>query len=216
MPDSRPRKVATAIALLVSASSADASPTTKMGQDEPITVTVYGGDAAAVEVRPSNEVELLKAKFVFARALGSMSLRRVDVYANDNVSGYYTRFGGGNGDPFLTLYAYPASKPIADEVGDVKAALVDRFKASPIKSLFPDFDAPQLMSGCYSGTADNRSMDTCFWLVKRGNWFIKVRLTLPKERKSDAIDVAMIALRSIPWNWTPPNTSALNSNSHSQ
>ena len=199
----RPFEIGAALPFLVSASSAAATVTAQPGKAEAIPVQVLGGDAAAVELRADNKAELLQAKFVFESAYGAMPLRRIDVYANDNASGYYTRYGGGNGDPFLMLYVYPANQPIANEVGAVKVALVDRLKATESENLLPALTVPGAAFGCFSGTGDDRQVDTCFWLVERDGWFLKVRLTVPRQRTADAIDVATRALQSIPWGWTP-------------
>lgn len=203
MPGPRPYLIGAALFLLFSASTSAASVTTGPSKVEAIPVQVLGGDAATVKVRGNNEVELLGPKFVFANTYGAMPLRRIDVYANDNVCGYYTRYGGGNGDPFLTLYVYPVEQPFADEVSDTQAALVDNFKATPAVSLLTAKPVPDAAFGCYSGNSNNVPVETCFWLAERDGYYLKVRLTIPNQRTSDATGVAAAALESIPWRWTP-------------
>ncbi len=203
MPEPRPFQVGAGLLLLFCAPVSAATATIATSQVETVPVRVLGGNAATVNVRTNNEVELLGPGFIFANAYGDMPLRRIDVYANDNVSGYYTRFGGGNGDPFLTFYVYPAEQPFAQEVSATQAALVDSFKATPAASPLTSVPAPDSASGCYSGNSQNVAVETCFWLAQRGGYYLKVRLTIPKESTSDATAVASAAIESIPWRWTP-------------
>ena len=199
----RPYFFGVALFLLTAAPISAASVTTEASKLEAIPVRVLGGDASTVQVRGNNEVELLGPKFVFANTYGAMPLRRIDVYAKDNVSGYYTRYGGGNGDPFMTLYVYPVEQPFADEVSATQAALVNSFKASPAVSSLTAKPIPDAASGCYSGNSNSVPVETCFWLAEREGYYLKVRLTIPNQGTSDATGVAAEALESIPWTWTP-------------
>lgn len=208
MTGTRRGRLAIASLLLIAAQVYVPSPA--IGQQsvgaEQTPIQVLGGDETAVTRLDNGAIEQRVAAFVFSSHLGAMPLRRVDVYGAADVSAYYTRRGGANGDPWLTVYVYPAAIPLDEEARNVETALTERMKvraaAAPFANVVGARDGIQRW---FDGEIEGTRMKTGFVLVLRGGWFIKARLTVPANGAPDAAAISEAALAEIPWAWMPPS-----------
>ena len=119
--------------------------------------------------------------YVFPSSIGDMPARKLVVYGPGDVSVQYTVDGGAAGDAWVDIYVYPAGElTIEDTAADIVAAITNSFKATP--SLAPRGFAVRTsdaQSGWFDGQFGQRSVKTGFYVVKRGEWLIKVRASMP-------------------------------------
>jgi hypothetical protein len=82
--------------------------------------------------------------YLFPGKLGNLPARKTVTYGPGDASLYYTLFGGGNGDAWLTLYVFPVTRSFEDEVADVEQALLQRVSGISVE---PPAGVPPLPTG---------------------------------------------------------------------
>ena len=142
--------------------------------------------------------------FKFPASLGEMPRRKRVLYAANNVSVQYTLRGGGNGDAWIDVFVYPATLSLDEEAQNTAAAImsgVNGKRAAAPLTLPPG--AANAKAAWFEGEAGDRRMTTGFVLVRRGDWYIKVRATNPTEGGEGGIKRIQGALSDLPWDWRP-------------
>lgn len=140
--------------------------------------------------------------FVFPKALADMPRRKLVVYAEDDLSVQYTDRGGGNGDPTMDLYVYPAQRSFEDEWRSIEAAIA---QGSAVVSSADPFPAPARAVDnhmrWYLGQLQGRGSlwTTGYVLVERRGWFIEARVSIPRESGERGVDQVRKALDAIDW-----------------
>lgn len=193
------RSIIIAGLLMSSASLASAAPELSLHGD---------GQAAEVQIRADDSVRAVQSGFVYPPALGEMPIRKAAVYGPGDVSAYYTRYGGGNGDPFITVFVYPKPMAFGPLVEDVEGAMLS--KITDARAIAPPGPLPEgardgvqkWYSGRYEGL---ENATNGFIMVERGEWIIKVRATIPTVPTPEKIRVLLTALSAIDWNWGRAN-----------
>jgi len=172
-------------------------------------VIVNGGSADEVEIHGDDSVVHRASGFVFANHIGDMPLRKIQVYGTADASVDYSLRGGGNGDAWITVFVYPAQKQLADEATDIENALIETLHGSRTPSIgeLPS-TAADGRSGWYKGILDHRKMTSGYIVVRRGDWFVEARATVPDEAGPLGIERTRRALAAIPWHWRPPASPA--------
>jgi hypothetical protein len=119
--------------------------------------------------------------YVFPSSIGDMPARKVTVFGPGDVSVQYTVNGGAAGDAWVDVYVYPAGDwTIEETAADIAAAITKTFAASP--ALAPTDMAVRgagLKSGWFDGRLGDHSLKTGYYVVKRGEWLVKIRATMP-------------------------------------
>lgn len=148
----------------------------------------------------------LSSGYDFPDHLGDMPRRKYRIWAPNDVAVNYTLRGGGNGDPWLDVYVYPAPRPGAEEASGVEASLLDNLHGAPITDQPPlPLTASDGFSRWFSGDYENRRVTTGYVLVKRGGWYILARGTAPAESGSDGLARLHRAIATIDWAWSARN-----------
>lgn len=190
-------------AFLLSFASILLSPAAARAQLIEETVEEHRDDVGEIDRRGGDFVHRASG-YVFPGDLGGMPARKTYTYSPGDASVYYTLLGGGNGDPWLSLYVYPATRPIADEIRDIEAAIAQRMPGQVTRP--PNL--PPLPAGVaekwYDATADGEALLTGYRISTSGNWYIKVRLSIPRSGGATAIDRAWKALGAVPWTVNAP------------
>jgi hypothetical protein len=172
-------------------------------------IELLGGDAGEIAVSADGTVRHKAANFVFPHQIGDMPLRKVQIYGPADVSVDYTLRGGGNGDAWITLYIYPASHSLNDEVADVEHDLIGKWSATRIAAPpAVSESASDGTSGWFKGNFEGLQATTGYVLVKRGAWFLETRYTIPDAAGQKGTDRTIRALADVPWSW---NSSAAKS-----
>jgi hypothetical protein len=166
------------------------------------TMILQGGSAQEVEVAADDSVIHHDSKFVFPSRLGDMPVRKIIVYGPGDVSVDYTLRGGGNGDAWISLFVYPAAHNLTDEAADIEATLIDRLHPSRIPA---PRDAPSSAAdgrnAWYHGAIGDLQLTSAYVVVRRGDWFIEARASIPDAAGSTGIERTLDALDAIPWDW---------------
>ncbi|WP_432769256.1 MAG: hypothetical protein HEQ22_00525 [Sphingopyxis sp.] len=144
--------------------------------------------------------------YVFPSSLGDMPARKVTVFGPGDVSVTYSATGGATGDAWVDIFVYPAGDmTIAETADDISAAITDTFAASP--ALAPDgmaVSATDLRSGWFDGRLRDKSLKTGYYVVKRGDWLIKIRATMPSPPTPDLTVRTAAAVRAVNMGPLPP------------
>ena len=136
---------------------------------------------------------------MFPAALGEMQARQTTTYGAGDASVYYTLAGAANVDPWLTLYVYPVTTEWSAEIAGVEGSIVQRMgKPIPMPQ-----GLPRATSGTaekwFDGTVDGVPVTTGYRLVRQGNWYLKVRLSIPVSGGEAGLRRAWGALGAVPW-----------------
>ncbi len=191
--------VTLAVALLLPDAAAEARPP----------VTIVGGTAEEVEFAPDDSVVHRASQFRFANHIGDMPLRKVAIYGQADVSVDYTLRGGGNGDPWITLFVYPATKDLTAEAADIEAALTDKLKPLRISAPAPlPPTARDGNGGWFRGRIGDMQLISTYVVVRRGDWFIEARASIPDAAGQPGLERTLKALAGIQWDWTPSPSAA--------
>lgn len=180
---------------------------------EPLVQTVeeHRSDIGEIEKRSGDFVHRASG-FAYPAALGEMPARKTVTYGPQDAAVYYTYLGGGNGDPWIDLYVYPATLDSAAERREVEKALVEHFQAKPVESPASLPAAPAgAMDGWYSGIIQGNEYLTGYRIVRSGNWYVKARITIPVAGGEAAMSRAMEAIAAIPWAWRQSQPTAASS-----
>ena len=168
---------------------------------EPTTI-LQGGSAKEVEVGADDSVVHHASKFLFPSRLGDMPVRKIVVYGPGDVSVDYSLRGGGNGDAWISLFFYPSAHDLTDEAADIEATLIDRLHPSRIPA--PRDAPPSAADGrnaWYHGAIGDQQLTSANVVVRRGDWFIEARASIPDAAGSTGIERTLDALDAIPWDW---------------
>lgn len=131
-----------------------------------------------------------------------MPPRKSVSYGPGDASLEYTLRGGGNGDAWITLYVYPVRATLATEELNAQNPLIQRWSAKPIAT--PEKlprPTPDMKDGWYTGNYEGREVTTGYRLVKRGDWYLKARFTIPKVAGQLGVDRTLAAIGAVPWDW---------------
>lgn len=182
---------------------------------EPIVQTVeqHSDNLGEIE-RRGNGFLHRPAGYTYPSALGDMPARKTITYGTGDAAVYYTLLGGANNDPWLDLFVYPAQIDIAEEEGNVRGSLQ---KNSETREIPNPVGIPQAPNAArerwFDANIRGTPAITGYRMVRDGDWFIKVRLTIPKAGGKAAINRAWRGLAAVPWSiaakpaiTTPPTT----------
>jgi hypothetical protein len=137
--------------------------------------------------------------YVFPSSIGDMPARKLTIFGPSDVAVQYTVNGGGQGDAWIDIYVYPAGEPTIEETSaDIVAAITNTFKASP--ALAPNgitVRAAGVQSGWFDGRLAERSLKTGYYVVKRGDWLIKIRATMPSPPTQDFVTRTAAAISAV-------------------
>ncbi|MDR6832989.1 MULTISPECIES: hypothetical protein [unclassified Sphingopyxis] len=166
---------------------------------EPVTTLVADVVDSADVQRDGERFRHVGSSYVFPSSLGDMPARKVTVFGPGDVSVQYTVDGGAAGDAWVDLYAYPANgESIAQTAADVVAAITNTFAATP--ALMPAgmaVRADGLHSGWFDGRLGERSLKTGYYVVKRGEWLIKIRATMPSPPTPETLARTAAAIGAV-------------------
>jgi hypothetical protein len=188
---SRFLRAALAAALLTISPAAHAEPIEQ-------TVEEHSNDRGEIDRRDHAFVHR-SSGYVFPLSLDGIPARKTYTYRPGDASIYYTHLGGGNGDPWLSLYVYPATRALALESRDVEQALRERMPGREIQPAGIPPAPPAVTEGWFEARVDGTPVLTGFRLAQVGDWFIKVRLTVPRATGESSLEKAWRALAAIPW-----------------
>ena len=161
-------------------------------------------DSADVQ-RDGERFRHVGSGYVFPSSIGDMPARKVTVFGPGDVSVNYTVKGGGEGDAWVDIYAYPAGDwTIAETADDIVRAITKSFATTP--ALMPGGMAKRadgLHSGWFDGRLGERSLKTGYYVVRRGDWLIKIRATMPSPPTPEmlartAAAIAVVNLGPLP------------------
>lgn len=148
--------------------------------------------------------------FSFPARLGDMPRRKYRIFAANDVQVNYTHLGGGNNDPWLDVYVYPAPRSVRLEAAEVERSLAKTFSAVPT-AVQPGLPprARGAQGRWFDGNAEGRAFTTGYVLVKRGHWYLLARGSSPKAAGPDGMIRLQAAIAGIDWRWTgkPPHAS---------
>jgi hypothetical protein len=137
--------------------------------------------------------------YIFPSSLGDMPARKVTVFGPGDVSVQYTVNGGAGGDAWVDIYVYPANDATVEETAaDITAAIIRTFNATP--SLAPvgiNAKAASIQSGWFDGRLGETSLKTGYYVVKRGNWLVKIRATMPSPPSRDMLTRTATAISAV-------------------
>lgn len=145
--------------------------------------------------------------YAFPNALGDMPARKLTVFGAGDVSVNYTVNGGAAGDSWIDLYVYPADGPIEQTDLDIASAITSTFKATPTqRPAGMAVAAGDAMSGWFAGQLGDRKFLTGYYVVQRGDWLIKARITMPAPPSQEILDrtaraVSAIDMGDLPGGW---------------
>ncbi|KTE08207.1 hypothetical protein [Sphingopyxis sp. H115] len=156
---------------------------------EPVSKLVAEVSDTADVLRDGDRFIHRASGYIFPSSLGDMPARKVTVFGPGDVSVQYTVKGGAGGDAWVDLYVYPADGEAIETAGaGVVDAIARNFRATP--ALAPEgttVDATGLQSGWFDGRVREMSLKTGFYLVKRGDWLIKIRATMPSPPPAEMV-----------------------------
>ncbi|WP_428632443.1 hypothetical protein [Sphingopyxis sp.] len=148
---------------------------------DPVTMPVAEVVDSADVQRDGERFRHVGSSYVFPSSLGDMPARKVTIFGPGDVSVQYTVNGGAAGDAWVDVYVYPADDWTVEETAaDIVSAITKTFTASP--ALAPagmTVRGAGLQSGWFDGQLGDRSLKTGYYVVKRGDWLVKIRATLP-------------------------------------
>ena len=190
-----------AAALLLAQAALFTTSTSAAQQSESIIQTVDEHDNVRGEIdkRPTDFVHR-SSGYLFPAQLAEMPARKTITYGERDAGVYYTLYGGGNGDAWIDLIVYPVTQEISAEVSEVESLIVENAKATKIEPLaeLPS-GVPGLQQGWFEGTVGKIPAFTGYRLARRDNWYLKVRVTIPREGGAESIDRAINSLAAIQW-----------------
>lgn len=145
--------------------------------------------------RPSN--------YRFPAALGALTARRTITYEPGEGSLLYAETASIVGGPWISLFVYPAATPLAQEVGDLEASLLQVMPGQPTTVL----GLPPLPAGgverWFDSTLNGQPMLTGYRLVRAGDWYLKLRVNIPRAAGRPGIERALAAMAAVPWTVAP-------------
>lgn len=136
--------------------------------------------------------------YVFPSSLGDMPARKVTIFSPGDVSVQYTVSGGAAGDAWVDLYVYPADGSLEANAADIAGAIGRTFNATP--ALAPagvSVKGSDVRGGWFDGTLGDRSLKTGYYVVKRGNWLVKIRATMPSPPTQDMLARTAAAISAV-------------------
>lgn len=161
-------------------------------------------DSADVQ-RDGERFRHVGSGYVFPSSIGDMPARKVTIFSPGDVAVQYTVKGGAAGDAWIDVYVYPADGwTIAATAADVASAITKTFAATP--ALMPEGMAKRadgLHSGWFDGRLGERSLKTGYYVVRRGDWLVKIRATMPSPPTPEmlartAAAIAVVNLGPLP------------------
>jgi hypothetical protein len=181
--------LATGLALLFSAPA----------RAEPVVTPVAEVVDSADVRRDGERFRHVGSGYIFPSSLGDMPARKVTIFGPGDVSVQYTVKGGAAGDAWVDLYAYPAGDwTIAETADDIAKAITNSFGATP--ALMPagmEKRADGLHKGWFDGRIGERSFKTGYYVVRRGEWLIKIRATMPSPPTADMLTRTAAAIAAV-------------------
>ena len=168
---------------------------------EPVTQSVEAHDNAIGDIdRRADGFVHRSAGYHYPAMLGEMPARKTTTYGPRDAEVYYTLRGGANGDPWLDLFVYPAQLNLAEEAAELSALLKKNYQGTERVS---PLGLPSLPPGAREQWFDvilkGVPAITGYRLVRDGDWFIKVRMSIPKSGGQVALDRAWKGLAAVPW-----------------
>ena len=148
---------------------------------QPSTRTIEELASGIGEVEPSPIGLLHRASgYIFPRTLGEVPARKSTAYGPGDVDVYYTLYGGGNGDGWVSLFVYPANITITEEVANVGQSIVSGMSGHRVGRP-AEIGAPPsgVEEGWFEGAIEGKQIVTGYRVVRIGDWFIKARVSVP-------------------------------------
>jgi hypothetical protein len=172
---------------------------------EPIVQTVenHSNDVGEIEKRAGDYVHR-PSGYVYPGKLAEMPARKTIDYGPGDAEVYYTLLGGANGDPWISLYVYPATIDVAAEARNVDDAIAEHLSGQATAAPVGLPPGPTgALDKWYRGTFDGVEFLTGYRVTRQGNWFIKARISIPNTGGDAAITRAMRGMSAIPWVMAP-------------
>jgi len=168
-------------------------------QAEPVVTPVAEVVDSADVRRDGERFRHVGSGYVFPSSLGDMPARKVTIFGPGDVSVNYTVKGAAAGDAWVDLYAYPAGDwTIAETADDIASAITNSFGATP--ALVPagmEKRADGLHQGWFDGRIGERSFKTGYYAVRRGDWVLKIRATMPSPPTPEALARTAAAVAAV-------------------
>lgn len=136
--------------------------------------------------------------YVFPSSLGDMPARKVTIFGPGDVSVQYTVKGGPAGDAWVDLYVYPANTTLAATAADIEGAIGRTFNTTP--ALAPagvTIKGSDVRGGWFDGSLSDRSLKTGYYVVKRGDWLVKIRATMPSPPSPEIVARTAAAISAV-------------------
>ncbi len=171
-------------------------------------VRIVGGSSEETVEAADGTVRHTASGLIFPSKIGDMPARRIDVYGAGDVSVNYTLSGGGLDDPWIDFFVYRGLASIDEEANEVEQAIQQRWHGlTRAEAPAPLATLRDGRVAWFKAKADDRSFTTGFALVRRGEWFLKARFSIPDEAAAGTIERTVAALSALPWNWNPQDGS---------
>ncbi len=174
-------------------------------------IPVQVGGASADEVQEQSDGGALHrdSGLRFPKSAGAMQIGKLSVYGDSDVSAIYYLSDKAT-DPWLSFYIYPVGQPIDAEEQTVRQSIEQNWTAKTMTAPVA-IDLPaDIRTGWYDVRNQQVAGRSVYAVVRRGDWYLKARLTIPHEAGDAGIAAASAALRDLPWAGTGalPRSSA--------
>lgn len=180
---------------LVAAALAVAVPSTVFAA---IPVTVRGGDASEVKEQADGGALHRRSGLRFPKQAGSMLIGKLVVYGAGDASVVYYA-SGKPGDTLLSFYIYPARHSLDAEEKTVSDSIEQAWTATRIKAPVALVLPTAARSGWYDVRNDKAAGRSVYVVARRGEWFLKARVTMPHDAGDAGLVLAQSALTALPW-----------------
>ena len=180
---------------MLGAALAFAIPTATWGA---IPVQVRGGNASEVEEQSDGAALHRASGLHFPKSVGGMQIGKLVVYGAGDVSAVYY-LSQKSSDPWLSFYIYPVGQTIDAEENVVRQSIEQAWTAKQIAAPVAIALPNDIRTGWYDVRNAEVAGRSVYAVVRRGDWYLKARVTIPHDAGNVGVAAAASALQSLPW-----------------